>query len=94
MARLLRFIYLVCFILYFYLRNTITKQRLEVDGEALTCSGSFPGGLPVPLSDLKRRKRTPPPPNNLTEGSNDSVESVFNSAGTYLIFYLILTTGI
>ncbi|KAK7066485.1 G patch domain-containing protein 2 [Halocaridina rubra] len=62
-------------------RNTITKQRLEVDGEALSCSGSFPGGLPVPLSDLKRRKRTPPPTNNLTEGSNDSVESVFSNAG-------------
>ncbi|XP_068223759.1 G patch domain-containing protein 2-like isoform X2 [Palaemon carinicauda] len=63
-------------------RNTITKQRLEVEGETLACGGSFPGGLPVPLSDLKRRKRTPPPSNNLTEGSNDSVESVFNSAGT------------
>ncbi|KAG0728066.1 G patch domain-containing protein 2-like [Chionoecetes opilio] len=62
-------------------RNTITKQWLEVD-EALACGGAFPGGLPVPLSDLKRRRRTPPPPsNNLTEGSNDSVESVSNSAG-------------
>ncbi|KAK8736328.1 hypothetical protein OTU49_004941 [Cherax quadricarinatus] len=60
-------------------RNTITKQRLEADGETLAC---FPGGLPVPLSDLKRRRRTPPlPPNNLTEGSNDSVESISNSAG-------------
>lgn len=50
--------------------------------EALACGGTFPGGLPVPLSDLKRRRRTPPPPpNNLTEGSNDSVESVSNSAG-------------
>ncbi|XP_064119595.1 G patch domain-containing protein 2-like isoform X4 [Macrobrachium nipponense] len=66
----------------FPVRNTITKQRLEVEGETLPCGGSFPGGLPVPLSDLKRRKRTPPPPNNLTEGSNDSVESVFNNAGT------------
>ncbi|XP_050733912.1 G patch domain-containing protein 2-like isoform X1 [Eriocheir sinensis] len=62
-------------------RNTITKQWLEVD-EALACGGTFPGGLPVPLSDLKRRRRTPPPTsNNLTEGSNDSVESVSNSAG-------------
>ncbi|XP_063867626.1 G patch domain-containing protein 2-like isoform X10 [Scylla paramamosain] len=62
-------------------RNTITKQWLEVD-EALACGGAFPGGLPVPVSDLKRRRRTPPPPpNNLTEGSNDSVESVSNSAG-------------
>ncbi|XP_042206345.1 G patch domain-containing protein 2-like isoform X3 [Homarus americanus] len=62
--------------------NTITKQRLEADGETLACGGSFPGGLPVPLSDLKRRRRTPPPPtNNLTEGSNDSVESISNSAG-------------
>ncbi|XP_071553009.1 G patch domain-containing protein 2-like isoform X1 [Panulirus ornatus] len=63
-------------------RNTITRQRLEVDGETLACGSTFPGGLPVPLSDLKRRKRTPPPPsNNLTEGSNDSVESISNSAG-------------
>ncbi|XP_069988004.1 G patch domain-containing protein 2-like isoform X2 [Penaeus vannamei] len=62
--------------------NTITKQRLEVDSEVMACEGAFPGGLPVPLSDMKRRRRTPPPPpNNLTEGSNDSVESVFNSAG-------------
>ncbi|KAK4325885.1 hypothetical protein Pmani_003543 [Petrolisthes manimaculis] len=61
-------------------RNTITKQRLEVD-EAVSCNLSFPGGLPVPLSDLKRRRRTPPPPpSNLTEGSNDSVESITNSA--------------
>ncbi|XP_069168275.1 G patch domain-containing protein 2-like isoform X7 [Procambarus clarkii] len=60
-------------------RNTITKQRLEADGEALA---SFPGGLPVPVSDLKRRRRTPPlPPNNVTEGSNDSVESITNSTG-------------
>ncbi|XP_037787242.1 G patch domain-containing protein 2-like isoform X6 [Penaeus monodon] len=62
--------------------NTITKQRLEVDSEVMACEGAFPGGLPIPLSDMKRRRRTPPPPpNNLTEGSNDSVESVFNSAG-------------
>merc|ERR1712106_765795 len=59
-------------------RKTITKQFLEIDGEQLAC-GSFPGGLPVPLSDLKRRRRTPPPhSSNLTEGSNDSVESASN----------------
>lgn len=74
-------------------RNTITKQRLEVD-EVVSCSRSFPGGLPVPLSDLKRRRRTPPPPpSNLTEGSNDSVESITNSAnlpGEMIIFIIFL----
>lgn len=59
--------------------------------EARACGSSFPGGLPVPLSDLKRRKRTPPPPsNNLTEGSNDSVESVHSSGISGELFITVI----
>ena len=70
------------FAFFFSCRNTITRQQMVEgeSGEGTTPPEGFPGGLPVPLSDMKRRRRTPPlPPNNLTEGSNDSVESVFST---------------
>ena len=61
---------------------TITTRQLDTDPDNITCPGNFPGGLPIPVSDLKRRRKTPPPSQNLTEGSNDSIESVIMNTST------------